>query len=201
MSKLEKIKKVIKPQQLLFLIILLASNTFAWFIYSTRVKSDISAHVNAWDVLFEAGDSQITDYVDVNIDNMYPGMADYNYVLKAHNKSEVGASVTYKILNANIMGTEYITTEGREESKEAANAADLTSDGLITKLATDYPFKITFNLSDTSLDAQTGEATYIVNVVWPFESGDDAADTLWGVKASQYKKDNPDLSSITMKVK
>ena len=46
----------VSPHRIVFLIILLAGNTFAWFIYSTKVDSNISVHVKAWDVVFQAGD-------------------------------------------------------------------------------------------------------------------------------------------------
>lgn len=94
MTRWQRIKKVIKPKNIIVLIILLTSNTFAWFIYATKVQNEMSAHVGAWDILFESGDSPIVDYINVSIDNMYPGMEDFHYELKAYNKSEVGASLT-----------------------------------------------------------------------------------------------------------
>ena len=32
----------------------------------------MSAHVGAWDILFEAGDSPIVDYINVSIDKYVP---------------------------------------------------------------------------------------------------------------------------------
>src|SRR5574344_2016988 len=144
MTKWERIKKVLKPRHIIVLILLLVANSFAWFIYSTRVSNTMTAHVRAWDVLFESGDSPITDYITVTVDNMYPGMTAYHYELKAYNKSEVGATLTYTVLSANILGTTYTTVEGRAANNEAAVATDLTSDELVTKLKTGYPFAIAF---------------------------------------------------------
>ena len=171
MNTWERIKKVIKPHQIIILIILITSNSFAWFIYATKVDNTMNAHVRAWDVLFQAGDSPIVDYININIESMYPGMDDYHYELKAYNKSEVGAQVTYEILSANIMGTEY------------------------------YPFKFDFAISNSIVDAEVGESLYTVDAKWPFESGDDELDTNWGKLAYDYKKNYPDNPSIELKVK
>lgn len=54
MNKIIKILKKIKLRNLIVLIILLAFNTYAWFIYTTRVSSELTAHVSSWDVEFIA---------------------------------------------------------------------------------------------------------------------------------------------------
>lgn len=201
MTRWEAVKKVLKPHHLIILIVLLASNSFAWFIYATKVNNEMSAHVSAWEVLFEAGDSPITDYINVKVDNMYPGMEEFQYELNAYNKSEVGAVLTYTLLEVNLMGEKYISKEGRGERQESEEPNDLTSKELIEKLKNDYPFTFSFFVSSTALDAQIGSATYKINLAWPFESGDDKADTLWGIKAANYKKTHPNSSSIVLKIK
>ncbi len=201
MTRWQRIKKVIKPKNIIVLIILLTSNTFAWFIYATKVQNEMSAHVGAWDILFEAGDSPIVDYINVSIDNMYPGMEDFHYELKAYNKSEVGASLTYTLLSADIMGDVYYTKEGRNEANEEVTETDLTSAELIKVLKDNYPFKFDFSVSSSNLDADIGEAFYYIDANWPFESGNDELDTKWGIKASEYKKQHPDKPSIILKIK
>lgn len=201
MTRWQRIKKVIKPKNIIVLIILLTSNTFAWFIYATKVQNEMSAHVGAWDILFEAGDSPIVDYINVSIDNMYPGMEDFHYELKAYNKSEVGASLTYTLLSADIMGDVYYTKEGRNEAKEEVTETDLTSEELIKVLKDNYPFKFDFSVSSSNLDADVGEAFYYIDANWPFESGNDELDTKWGIKASEYKKQHPDKPSIILRIK
>ena len=201
MTRWQRIKKVIKPKNIIVLIILLTSNTFAWFIYATKVQNEMSAHVGAWDILFEAGDSPIVDYINVSIDNMYPGMEDFHYELKAYNKSEVGASLTYTLLSADIMGDVYYTKEGRNEANEEVTERDLTSEELIKVLKDNYPFKFDFSVSSSNLDADIGEAFYYIDANWPFESGNDELDTKWGIKASEYKKQHPDKPSIILKIK
>ena len=44
-SKRKKIIKKVKFKTLFLLMITLASNSFAWFIYTTKVSSNISAKV------------------------------------------------------------------------------------------------------------------------------------------------------------
>ena len=201
MTRWQRIKKVIKPKNIIVLIILLTSNSFAWFIYATKVQNEMSAHVGAWEILFEAGDSPIVDYINVSIDNMYPGMEDFHYELKAYNKSEVGASLTYTLLSADIMGDVYYTKEGRNEANEEVTETDLTSEELIKVLKDNYPFKFAFSVSSSNLDADIGEAFYYIDANWPFESGNDELDTKWGIKASEYKKQHPDKPSIILKIK
>ena len=54
MSKFIKILKKIKIRNIIILIVLLMFNTYAWFIYTTKVSTDLTAHVSAWNVDFVA---------------------------------------------------------------------------------------------------------------------------------------------------
>lgn len=199
----EKVKKKKNPLmiRLVILIVFISANTFAWFIYMTRVDNNVSVHVKAWDVVFQAGQNNVTNVINVDVSDIYPGMTNYTYQISALNRSEVNAVLTYKILEANILGTNYITREGRAERGETPLATDLTSSQLETSLVTDYPFTISFNLSASAIESESGNENYSINVVWPYESGDDEEDTRWGVQASDYKKSHPSNPSITLKVK
>ena len=73
---LKVIKKKVKLRYLLLLIVLLVSNTFAWFIYNNQVDNRIDVHVRAWRIVLTKEDSQISDYVTFNVQNVYPGMTD-----------------------------------------------------------------------------------------------------------------------------
>ena len=202
-----KIKAILKkirrlgPSRLIFLIVLVMSNTFAWFIYATRIDSNVSVHVKSWNIVFEADDNEVTDTINLSVDSIYPGMQDYTYDITAYNMSEVAASLSYKILEANILGTQYITVEGRGERSEQVQVTDLTSSQLENKLANDYPFSITVSVSNNFIDEEDGYEQYTFSVVWPYESDNDAADTSWGVAAYSYKEDYPTASSITLKIK
>ena len=196
-----KIKKLIKPSRLIFLILLLASNTLAWFIYATKVDNNVSVHVKAWNIVLEAGDTAITNTINLDIDSIYPGMEDYEYQIVAHNRSEVSANLSYQILEARILNETYISVEGREALGEAAVATDLTSAQLSDKLLNDYPFSISIDMSDDYMELEEGEETYTISVIWPYESNQDELDTQWGINAATYKESNPTNSSIALKVK
>lgn len=197
---LERIKRI-KPTRLFMLIFLIMSNSFAWFIYATKIDSTVSVHVRSWNVVFEAGDSEVTDTVNLTVDSIYPGMENYSYSIKAYNRSEVSATLSYVILEANIFGDEYITVNGRSERGEAAVATDYTSEQLENILANNFPFSITLGLSNQIIELGDGVEEYTLNVVWPYENNNDEEDTNWGIRAYNYKESNPDSSSITLKVK
>lgn len=194
-------RKKTKPTRLVLLLFFIISNTFAWFIYATRVDNDVSVHVRAWNVVFESGDHEISNLVNLNVDNIYPGMEDYLYEITAYNKSEVSATLSYQILEANIFGDQYITVAGRLERQEPANADDMTSAQLEAMLANNYPFSIYLGISNAYIDETDGRETYSLSVEWPYEQGDDAADTYWGTRAAYFKESNPNTPCITLKVK
>lgn len=197
----KKKRKSIKLSRLIFLIVLLASNTFAWFIYATKVDSNVSVHVRAWNVVFEVGDNEVANTINLTVDSIYPGMDDYEYEIKAYNKSEVNAKLSYQVLEANILGTEYKSKEYKETLGETVNEDDLTSLELEQKLLNDYPFSISISTSSDVIELENGVETYTLSVIWPFESNHDDIDTLWGSNAYQYKESNPSSPSITLKVK
>lgn len=200
MKSKKPIKKT-KIMRIVFLIFLVMSNTFAWFIYATKIDSSVQVHVRSWNVVFEAGENQITDIVNLNVDSVYPGMSDYSYEIKAYNHSEVSATLSYVILEANIMGDQYITKEGREERGEQEVLTDLTSLQLQSQLANSYPFHITISITNNVIQLGNGLEKYILGVTWPYESNNDALDTSWGIRADQYKRSNSGSSSITLKIK
>ena len=47
----------------------------------------------------------------------------------------------------------------------------------------------------------TGAGRFAVTIEWPFESGDDELDTLWGNKAYEYYAVNPEEKSIEIELK
>ena len=77
--------KRIKISHLVILAILLIANTYAWFIYVNTVTNRIDVHVTSWKVDFTEGENQISDYVDVTVNNVYPGMTTFTKEVQAHN--------------------------------------------------------------------------------------------------------------------
>ncbi len=196
-----KVLKKVKISHLIFLSILLAGNSYAWFVYISTVSTEVDVHVRSWKIDINDGDDAVVNYVDVVVDDAYPGMTTYTHDIEANNYGEMEASVNYVILSANIMGDEYITTQGRENMGAQPVATDLTSAQLENKLENDYPFKIELTLSSSTIAAENGTATYNVTVSWPYESGDDAEDTYWGNRAYTFKQNNPDDPCISIIIK
>ena len=199
---LNNIKKVVlRPGNLVILIVLLIANSFAWFIYAGKVQSSIDAHVRSWKVTFTSGTNLIADYFVVNASDIFPGMETFNETVTAHNESEVPAELTYAIIEARIFDQYYITQEGRRDKNQAIQQGDMTSDQLEDYLLATYPFDIVFTTSNTELSALDGTADYTVTISWAFESGNDTEDTYWGNYASNYSENNPGSSSVTFVVK
>ena len=194
------ILKKVKLTHLILLVVLLAANSYAWFIFVNNVNNRVDVHVRAWKVDFVDGD-EVVDYVNVEVDNAYPGMTTFEKEVTAHNYSDLPATASYKVLSAEIMGVEYLTREGKIDAGQTVNGDEMTASELETMLTTSYPFTFTFDLSETSLAALTGETTYTVTMSWPYESGDDDADTTWGVNAYNFKEDNPTEPSLKLKIK
>lgn len=184
-----KVKRKLRLQTIFLLAILLASNSFAWFVYSTKVSNSITAKVKGWNVNFEIGTgASAEEYIEIVIDSLYPGMEDYNKTLKAVNHGESDAVISYSVEEALVLGDNLLNL-------------DLSSDGILDKLRNDYPFKINFNMSNSEIKAGGGEASITINITWPYESGDDEKDTYWGMLAYNYHNTNPDTPSIKLIVK
>ena len=175
------LRKRVKLSTLLMLIVTFSSSTFAWFIYATKVDSGITAHVKAWNVLFEVGDDEIEEN---------PGMMTYTDSVSVKNKGETHAELSYEIVSYTIFGVKY----------EVGNSGILTSDDLKQSLLNDYPFKTAITLSSNIISPNSTESFSLV-VSWPYDSGDDEKDTLWGTKAYDYHELHPDLPSISIELK
>ena len=185
---LKIIRKRVKLSTLIMLIVTFSSSTFAWFIYATKVESGISAHVRAWNVLFKVGDEEIVETINFDISEIYPGMDTYTDSVDVSNTGETSALLSYEITSYTIYGVKY----------EASST--LTSEQLKNSLLNDYPFRIVISLSNYTIRPSSKES-FSINVIWPFESGDDDADTDWGQRAYTYNKNYPDLPSIVVELK
>lgn len=184
-----KWKRKVRIRTLFFLAITIASNSFAWFIYSTSVSNNITAKVKSWHVNFEVGTGETTEeYIEITIDSLYPGMENYQKILTASNHGETDAKITYEVKKANILGDDLL-------------ALGLQNEQIINKLNNDYPFTIEFKVSNDIISANGGEEIITITVSWPYESGNDEEDTLWGNKAYDYHNQNNNLPSINIIVK
>lgn len=188
MEILVKILKKIKIKNIIILILLLIFNTYAWFIYATKVSSEISVHISSWNVEFKVGEEETITNVIIAVDRIYPGMENVEKTVEVTNKGEIKAELDYQIKSLKILDEVYEVGE------------NITDDELINKINTEYPFKINITKDDTQLSQGDGNGEFSVTVEWPFESGDDELDTLWGNKAYDYYLKNLEGTSIEIEI-
>ena len=189
------IKKRFKLWHLLIFAIIISVNTFAWFVYMNKVSSDLTVKVKSWNISFQFDNQTMTDYVNFNVTNIYPGMTTETQSLRVSNDGEVDATLNYEVVYANILGTVYDTENGT-----------ITSSALTSKLANDYPFKI--NLSSTSnILSRNGSNEYFnVSISWNYETTtngvlQDDVDTYWGNLAYTFQQQNPTTPCIQVRIK
>lgn len=184
------IKKRVKLRTLLLLALTFAANSYAWFIYTTKVDNAVEARVRSWNVRFDFEDNEIAEYINFNIDDMYPGMAEYSNFIKIVNSGEALGQIQYEVVSARIMNTTYVI-----------DGVDITSESLITSLREDYPFVIDIGVSNANVSPGGGEEQFNLIVNWAYESGDDGLDTYWGNQAYDYQTANPDSPLIALRIK
>lgn len=189
MEKIVRILKKIKIKNIVILILLITFNTYAWFIYATKVSSGLSVHISSWNVEFSIGEDEATTNIIIAVERVYPGMEDYEKNITVKNKGEIKAELGYDVRSLNVMGESYIVDE------------NITAEELENKMKTDYPFKISIAKDDSQLSQGIGPGQFTVKVEWPFESGDDELDTLWGNKAYEFYSENPGSKSIEIEIK
>ena len=190
MQKFIKILKKIKIKNMLLLILLLIFNTYAWFIYATRVATDITAHVSSWNVEFVGSEGEITTNLIVTIGRIYPGMDRFEKIVEVHNKGETKAVLSYEIEEFTVMGEKFTVDEKNGP----------TTQDIVDKMDTEYPFKIKIEKDDTLLSEGTGNGKFTISLDWDFESGDDETDTNWGNKAYEFYSLHPGENSIEIKM-
>ena len=110
-SKRKKLFKKVKLRTIFLLAITLASNSFAWFIYTTKVSSNISAKVREWNVTFDVNGQTVEKTIEINIDSLYPGMESYSQTLTASNSGEARAQITYEVINEKYIGDDIMNKE------------------------------------------------------------------------------------------
>lgn len=189
MEKIVRILKKIKIKNIIILILLLIFNAYAWFVYATKVSSDLSVHISSWNVEFSVGEDETVTNILIEVDRIYPGMETFEKKVTVKNKGEIKAELDYEIISLKILDETYEIGE------------NVSSEQLENKIKTEYPFKINIYKDDTELSAGTGSGIFSVTLDWPFESGDDELDTLWGNKAYEYYSINPGKKSIQIQLK
>ena len=182
-----KIFKKVRLRTIFLLAITLASNSFAWFIYTTKVSSSITAKVREWNVTFDINGAVVEKIIEMNVDSLYPGMPTYSQTLTASNSGGAKAEITYEIVKADVLGTDLM-------------ALGYDNNHLFNYLANNYPYSITLTVSNPIINLHS-EENITISVSWPYESGDDETDTYWGTEAHAFHTANPDTPSISLIIK
>lgn len=168
---------------LFFFLLSSISFTFAWFVYSSVVQTEIEIGVTAWHIELRDGEDEISYELLVPINEFHPGMKKYIKNIEILNKGDIDAEFSYNITSLRIFDQNF-STENQEELQD--------------KLAQTYPFL--FNIEVDSSFVGKGESV-MLNIVadWPLDSGDDEKDSLWGNDAYNFNqaelaksKENPD---------
>ncbi|MBR3163423.1 MAG: hypothetical protein IKF17_04935 [Clostridia bacterium] len=191
MDKIIKIMKKIKIRNILVLIVLFAFNAYAWFIYTTKVYMDLSAHVSSWDVEFVSDQGGITSEVTVSVERVFPGMETFERIIQVNNRGDMEASLSYDVRSAKIMDEYYEIGQVLQGSSEELNSEDIEN-----IISNNYPFKISIEKDETDLAAENGTGYFKITVKWDYESGNDELDTEWGRKAYNFYNENPGEDSI-----
>ena len=193
MDKIIKIMKKIKIRNILILIVLLAFNAYAWFIYTTKVSMDLTAHVSSWDVEFISDQGGITSHITVSVERVYPGMEPYERVIQVNNRGDMEATLSYDVLSAKIMNEYYEVGQVLDGETE-----ELTSDDIEDIITNNYPFRITIEKDETNLSAENGVGYFTITVEWDYESGNDQLDTEWGQRAYNFYNTHPGEETIEL---
>jgi len=194
-SKIKRIFKVIrkrvKIKTLIFLILILVLNTCAWYIYISEVSSDISTHVKAWKIEFNNNISQDVNFI---VEDIYPGMETVTKEIELINKGELRAVISCDIIEMRILEDEYVVDD-----------ENITSQQLVEDISKNYPFSVKFYIDGEECHSKVVEADgscmITIEISWPFDSGDDEADTYWGNKAYDFIQEHEDEACIKIKAK
>ena len=182
-----KIFKKVRLRTIFLLAITLASNSFAWFIYTTKVSSSITAKVREWNVTFDINGAVVEKIIEMNVDSLYPGMPTYSQTLTASNSGGAKAEITYEIVKADVLGTDLM-------------ALGYDNNRLFNYLANNYPFSITLTVSNPIINLHS-EENITISVSGPSEPGDDETDPHGGTEAHAFHTANPDTPSISLIIK
>ena len=185
-ERMRKAFKTIKRIRyfLIFAILLLSVNAYAWFVYVTRVDSTITAKVRSWNVMFQVHDNHIASEVTFTVGDIYPGMPDYNDYASIVNTGATGGEAYFTIKSVQIFDNTYTNT-------------NYSQGELIDILTAGYPFVIDISLTNNVV--APGHTEYFnIDITWPYESGDDALDTYWGNYAYTFLNNHPTSSCISV---
>ena len=154
---LKKKTKRTKRFAILMFLMLFAVNAYAWFIYVTESRFDLSAKIVSWDVNFLTETQEVSEIYET-IENVAPGMEPYVKTVNIRNNSDFDAEFNYMLTDFQIMG----------ESVLPSGASSMTVDEILAYLEERYPFNFEM-VTETDLIATNGDGQFMIKFGWDFE--------------------------------
>ena len=151
---IKKNRKILLIRSALMLGFLLVFNAFAWFIYISKVNTEMDIHALSWDVVFSEGGTAVKD-VTIALD-VYPGMEEYTHTISVTNSSETSARLYFDTKSVTLFGEELLTGNLTEAQKEEL-------------LTTVLPLTIEYQLGNTTIN-QSSQSSFTVKVNWEYEA-------------------------------
>lgn len=182
---LERLVKTLGLKTIIILIVLLSFNTYAWFVFSNHVDTEMGAKVRAWNITFLQDNESVTQSLTFDVNDIYPGMSSYHDEVSITNNGDTNALVNFEIESVRILDTTYTVGD------------DYSSDEIVDMLENDFPFKVLLGVNNSIIVPFT-TSVFSVDVVWNFEENLDSVDTLWGENAYTYNHAHPDMPSISI---
>ena len=103
--------KYLTLKALIILVVLLAFNSYAWFVFATKVSGGLTASVVAWDITFQVGDSETITNIEIDVSKIYPGMETYIKQISAKNSGESEATLAYEYKSLTLLGETFTVGE------------------------------------------------------------------------------------------
>ena len=151
---IKKNRKILIIRSVLMLGFLLVFNVFAWFIYISKVNTEMDIHAVSWDVVFSEGGTAVKD-VTIALD-VYPGMEQYSHSISVNNASETAANLFFDTKSVTLFGEELLTSSMTEIQKQSM-------------LSNDLPMRIEYTFTRTVVN-QASTSSFTVYVNWPYEN-------------------------------
>lgn len=160
---------------LFFIVVSFISGTLAWFAYSGLSDVATEIDIRAWSI--EIDKETTSKNITITLPEISPGMDTMSEIINIKNSGDSDALIKYSIVSARILDAD-------EDNYVVSDT--LTSKEVEDALANVYPFQINAALKKEYVLKKGGESSLEVSVAWPFDSGDDDLDSLWGTKAYNF---------------
>lgn len=157
-EKVNKRRKAIKIRTIFMVLLLLGVNIFAWFIYISKGNFRLAASIVTWDINFYNESAQVND-VSFVVDDIYPGMPQFEKVIRVSNQSDVNANLSYTITKYSIFGVDVLPRNLTESQK-------------LDFVESAYPFSTTMSV-DRTLILKQDSADFTINLDWAYESNEE----------------------------